>query len=234
MTSSKKTGNSDNDSALSGYLRAGAGKNQQKVNTVRRVLLKEPPPAQMGAGLTGEGAKSDWLGTTVGYVGGVVVYPAIKGAMYLVKTGLPMFQALALMCIYIAIPFAVPFAVLKPSLLLFFTSAIFSLKFMTGLWALATLLDDKLIKYMYGENELHTGVGSPSDLVLSIVTATSYVALPIVWIWLVSSFTGSSVSGVNSLFAYTAGKLDASGQAGQSVAVKAATAGKKSLAEPTT
>ena len=64
--------------------------------------------------------------------------------MYLVKTALPMFQALALMCIYIAIPFAVPFAVLKPSLLLFFTSAIFTLKFMTGLWALAALLDDKL------------------------------------------------------------------------------------------
>ena len=230
----KKTGNSDHDSALSGYLRAGAGKNQQKVNTVRRVLLKEPPPANMGADVTGDGAKGDGLGATVGYVGGLVVFPAIKGAMYLVKTGLPMFQALALMCIYIAIPFAVPFAVLKPSLLLFFTSAIFSLKFMTGLWALAALLDDKLIKYMYGENELHTGVGSPPDLVLSIVTATSYVSLPIVWIWLVSSFTGSSVSGVNSLFAYTAGKLDASGQAGQSVAVKAATAGKKSLAEPTT
>ena len=142
--------------------------------------------------------------------------------MYLAKTALPMFQALALMCIYIAIPFAVPFAVLKPSLLLFFTSAIFSLKFMTGLWALATLLDDKLIKYMYGEDEIHTGVGSPEDLVLSIVTATSYVALPIVWIWLVSSFTGSSVSGVNSLFAYTAGKLDSSGQAGQSATVKPA------------
>ena len=93
---------------------------------------------------------------------------------------------------------------------------------MTGLWALATLLDDKLIDYMYGENAIHTGVGSPGDLVLSIVTATSYVALPIVWIWLVSSFTGSSVSGVNSLFAYTAGKLDASGQAGQSASVSAA------------
>ena len=142
--------------------------------------------------------------------------------MYLVKTALPMFQALALMCIYIAIPFAVPFAVLRPSLLLFFTSAIFTLKFMTGLWALAALLDDKLIKYMYGENELHTGVGSIPDLVLSIVTETSYVSLPIVWVWLVSSFTGSSVSGVNSLFAYTAGKLDSAGQTGQSAAVSAA------------
>ena len=191
-------------------------------STVWRFLVKEPPPSKFGADIAGDGAKGDLVGTTVGYLGGAVIYPAIKGAMYLVKTGLPMFQALALMCIYIAIPFAVPFAVLKPSLLLFFTSAIFSLKFMTALWALASLLDDKLITYMYGENAIHTGVGSPEDLVLSIVTETSYVALPVVWIWLVSSFTGSSVSGVNSLFAYTAGKLDASGQAGQSAAVSAA------------
>ena len=86
---------------------------------------------------------------------------------------------------------------------------------MTELWALASLLDDKLIKYVYGEDAIHTGFGGTADLVLSIVTATSYIALPIMWIWLVSSFTGSSVSGVNSLFAYTAGKLVASGQAGQ-------------------
>ena len=85
------------------------------------------------------------------------------------------------------------------------------------------------VKYMYGENELHTGVGNPEDLVLSMVTETSYVALPIVWIWLVSIFTGSSISGVNSLFAFTAGKLDASGQARQTATVKAA----KSLGGPT-
>ncbi len=214
----KKTENPDYDFALVTYTGPPTVE-----PTVRRFLLKEPPPTNMGADQNGTGAKGDLLGSTVGYVGGVLVYPAIKGAMYLTKKALPMFQALALMCIYIAIPFAVPFAVLKPSLLLFFTSAIFSLKFMTGLWALATLLDEKLIDYMYGENAIHTGVGNPGDLVLSIVTATSYIALPIVWIWLVSSFTGTSVSGVNSLFAYTAGKLDSSGQAGQSAAVSAAT-----------
>ena len=213
----KKTENPDHDFALVTYTGPPA-----VAPTVRRFLLKEPPPSKFGADISGDGAKGDLLETTVGYVGGAVAYPAIKGAMYLAKTALPMFQALALMCIYIAIPFAVPFAVLKPSLLLFFTSAIFSLKFMTGLWALASLLDDKLINYMYGEDAIHTGFGGTADLVLSIVTATSYIALPIVWIWLVSSFTGSSVSGVNSLFAYTAGKLDASGQTGQSTTVSAA------------
>ena len=173
--------------------------------------------------MSGDGAQGDWLGkTVVGYVGGAVAYPAIKGAMYLAKTALPMFQALALMCIYIAIPIAVPVAVLRPSLILFFTNAIFTLKFMTGLWALAALLDDKLIKYMYGEDEIHTGVGSTEDMVLMIVTETAYIALPVVWIWLISGFTGSSISGVNSLFAYTAGKLDSAGQAGQSATVSAA------------
>ena len=220
----KKTENPDHDFSLVTYVGPPTVE-----PTVRRFLLKEPPPAKFGADLSGDGAKGDLLGSTVGYLGGAVVYPAIKGAMYLTKTALPMFQALALMCIYIAIPFAVPFAVLKPSLLLFFTSAIFSLKFLTGLWALATLLDEKLIKYMYGEHVIHTGYGSPQDLVLSIVTTTSYVALPIVWIWLVSSFTGSSVSGVNSLFAYTAGKLDSSGQAGQ----RATTSAAKHLGGPT-
>ena len=220
----KKTENPDHDFALVTYVGP-----DNVDSTVRRFLLKEPPPSKFGADMSGDGAQGDWLGKTVGYVGGAVAYPAIKGAMYLAKTALPMFQALALICIYIAIPIAVPVAVLRPSLILFFTNAIFTLKFMTGLWALAALLDDKLIKYMYGEDEIHTGFGGTADLVLSIVTATSYIALPIVWIWLVSSFTGSSVSGVNSLFAYTAGKLDASGQAGQSAALSAA----KRLGGPT-
>ena len=75
---------------------------------------------------------------------------------------------------------------------------------------------------MYGEDEIHTRVGSAEDMVLMIVTESAYIALPVVWIWLVSSFTGPSVSGVNSLFAYTAGKLDSSGQAGQSATVSVA------------
>ena len=66
-------------------------------------------------------------------------------------------------------------------------------------------------------------------MVLMIVTETAYIALPVVWIWLVSSITGSSTSGINSLFAYTAGKLDSSGQAGQSATVSA----EKRLGGPT-
>ena len=105
----KKTEISDYDYALVTYV--GDSTEGDVDSTVRRFLHKEPPPSKFGADLTGDGANGDLLETTVGYVGGVVVYPTIKGAMYLVKTALSMFQALALMCIYIAIPFAVPFAV---------------------------------------------------------------------------------------------------------------------------
>ena len=114
----KKTGNPDHDFALVTYTGPPT-----VAPTVRRFLLKEPSPSKFGADISGDGAKGDLLETTVGYVGGAVTYPAVKGAIYLAKTALPMFQALALMCIYIAIPFAVPFAILKASLLLFFTSA---------------------------------------------------------------------------------------------------------------
>ena len=70
MTSSKKPEIQNTILLCPAIFAAGAGKNQQKVNTVRRVLLKEPPPAKMGADVTGDGAKGDWLETTVGYVGG--------------------------------------------------------------------------------------------------------------------------------------------------------------------
>ena len=95
----KKTENPDHDFALVTFTGPPA-----VAPTVRRFLLKEPPPSKFGGDISSDGAKGDLLETTVGYVGGAVAYPAIKGAMYLAKTALPMFQALALMCIYIAIP----------------------------------------------------------------------------------------------------------------------------------
>ena len=42
-----------------------------------------------------------------------------------------------------------------------------------------------------------------NDMILTIITSLSYVGLPIMWLWLMSSFTGKGVEGVNLLFAYT-------------------------------
>ena len=47
------------------------------------------------------------------------------------------------------LPIAVPFATLRPGLLVFFISALFSLKFLTALWALSKFIDERMIGYMY-------------------------------------------------------------------------------------
>ena len=69
----KKTENPDHDFALVAYVGS-----DNVDSTVRRFLLKEPPPSKFGADMSGDGAQGDWLGKTVGYVGGAVAYPAIK------------------------------------------------------------------------------------------------------------------------------------------------------------
>ena len=100
-----------------------------------------------------------------------------------------MVQAIVLACVYIALPIAVPFATLRPGLLVFFISALFSLKFLTALWALSKFIDERMIDYMYGDTSILVQWGF-NDMVLTIITSLSYVGLPIVWLWLMSSFTG--------------------------------------------
>ena len=128
-----------------------------------------------------------------------------------------MVQAIVLACLYIALPIAVPFATLRPGLLVFFISALFSLKFLTALWALSKFIDERMIGYMYDNTSNLVQLDS-NDTVLSIITTLSYVGLPIVWLWLMSSFTGKGVEGVNLLFAYTAAKAEAAAQQATSVA----------------
>ena len=145
-------------------------------------------------------------------------------AMYIVTIGLPMVQAIILACLYIALPIAVPFATLRPGLLVFFISALFSLKFLTALWALSKFIDERMIGYMYNNTSNLVQLDS-NDTVLSIITTLSYIGLPIVWLWLMSSFTGKGVEGVNLLFAYTAAKLDSAAQQPMSVAQSAVQSG---------
>ena len=149
-----------------------------------------------------------------------------KTATYIITIGLPMVQAIVLACLYIALPIAVPFATLRPGLLVFFISALFSLKFLTALWALSKFIDERMIDYMYGDTGILVQWGF-NDMVLTIITSLSYVGLPIVWLWLMSSFTGKGVEGVNLLFAYSAAKLDSAAQQSMSIAQSAVSKGMK-------
>ena len=110
-----------------------------------------------------------------------------KSATSIIMIGLPIVQVIVLVCVYIALPIAVPFATLRLGLLVFFISALFSLKFLTALWALSKFIAARMIDYMYGK----TGIliqWDINDLVLTIITSLSYVGLPVVWLSLKSSF----------------------------------------------
>ena len=173
-----------------------------KRQLIRGFLQKSPPdilanptgvnstPGNKGSPI----APSSWLGKA----GILIGYAMAKTATYIITIGLPMVQAIVLACLYIALPIAVPFATLRPGLLVFFISALFSLKFLTALWALSKFIDERMIDYMYGDTGILVQWGF-NDMVLTIITSLSYVGLPIVWLWLMSSFTGKGVEGVNLL-----------------------------------
>ena len=202
---------------------------EKKRQLVRGFLQKSPPDINYDPSGDNQapGKKNPLSPTTwLGEAGILLGYIMTKTAMYIVTTGLPMVQAIILACLYIALPIAVPFATLRPGLLVFFVSALFSLKFLTALWALSKFIDERMIGYMYDNTSNLVQLDS-NDTVLSIITTLSYVGLPIVWLWLMSSFTGKGVEGVNLLFAYSAAKLDSAAQQSASIAQSAVSKGIK-------
>ena len=193
---------------------------ERKRQVVRGFLQKSPPDIinDPSGDNQAPGKKNPLSPTTwLGEAGIMLGYIMTNTVMYIVTAGLPMVQAIILACLYIALPIAVPFATLRPGLLVFFISALFSLKFLTALWALSKFIDERMIGYMYDNTSNLVQLDS-NDTVLSIITTLSYVGLPIVWVWLMSSFTGKGVEGVNLLFAYTAAKAEGAAQQATSVA----------------
>ena len=200
---------------------------ENKRKVVKGFLQKSPPDIRYNPSGDNQapGSKNPLSPTTwLGEIGIMLGYIMTNTAMYIVTIGLPMVQAIILACLYIALPIAVPFATLRPGLLVFFISALFSLKFLTALWALSKFIDERMIGYMYNNTSNLVQLDS-NDTVLSIITTLSYVGLPIVWVWLMSSFTGKGVEGVNLLFAYTAAKAEGAAQQAASVAQTAASKG---------
>ena len=191
------------------YRNAKPGSKRMK-DIVRRYLLTEPPPNYNQGG-----SKDSSFAGLPAFLGTLFAYPIIRTGMYVVKLGLPMIQALVLACIYIALPLLTPFAALRPGLLLSLATAIFAVKFLTGIWALAAFFDERMIDFMYPDNPLLAGSGGTSaDMVLGIITSLSFIGLPVIWLWLVSRIAGGAVQGVDSMFAYSAGSLQAAGSSG--------------------
>ncbi len=182
-----------------------------KNNVVHSYMERKPPPGQ----ISGEQSTVNTnIFSNLAAIGSIVIYPVVKTTMTALIVALPMIQALILACIYIALPLAVPFAVVRPGVLVFFAAAIFSVKFLTGIWALAQFIDEKLISMMYGGQGIFAGAGSSTDIILWLVAIVSYAGLPVVWFWLMSNFTGAGIAGANSLFSNTAAHLTMIGTQG--------------------
>ena len=217
--------NSDTESAKN--FMNWIGTTEKKAIVVRKFLSREPgvvPAISTNPDTESSGWVNFSLADSLGGIGALLGYTVARITTSIVKIGLPMIQALVLACIYIAIPVAVPFAALRPGVIVFLTGAIFSLKMLSGLWALAYFIDEKIIELMYGKDHgVIAGIGNTVDLILSIITGLSYIGLPMIWIWVMGSVFGHASSGVNSFFQVTSAKFDAAGQQASSIAQSAAT-----------
>lgn len=216
--------NQDNDSESSKAFMGWAGTAKEPRISVRRFLSGKPPPSTTIGESESDRIDVPWHPYDLLARGGAVLGHAIvRITTSMIKVGLPMIQALVLACVYIALPVAVPFAALRPGVIVFFAGAIFSLKMLNGLWALAYFIDEKIIEIMYGADYgIFGGVGNMANLLVGIVTGLSYIGLPMIWFWLMGSVMGHATAGINSFFQTTSAKFDAAAQQATSMATSTA------------
>jgi len=132
--------------------------------------------------------------------GGALIMSAVFHiAMELILIGLPMVQALMFMLVYITLPLVVPYAMVNPSIIIRAILILFSLRFVSALWALAEFLDEKLLQTLYPDASLleFGGSGSSADIVLSLITLFSYLSLPVGWFLLMGSLGGGVIRSVS-------------------------------------
>ena len=195
-----------------------------KKDMVVRRFLSRNPAANLTSPEPEHRREVPSVADTLGKIGATLGFTVVRITTTIIKIGLPMIQAVILACLYIALPVAVPFAALRPGVIVFFAGALFSLKMLSGLWSLAYFIDEKIIEIMYGESHgIFGGIGNAADLVLGIITGLSYIGLPMIWMWLMGSVMGHATAGVNSFFAITSGKIDAAGQQVTAMAMSTAT-----------
>jgi len=94
----------------------------------------------------------------------------------------------------------VPYAVLQPGIIVRAVVLLFSLRFLSALWAVAEFLDEKLLRTMYPDWMVFEfgGSGTVADVVLGLITLTAYLTLPVAWFLLmgaISSRTSMALAG---------------------------------------
>ena len=156
---------------------------------------------------------ADGLQQLAGTLGALVLSLILHIIMELVVVGLPMLQALLLMLLYVALPLVVPYAVVQPGIILRAVLVMFSLRFLSALWAIAEFLDEKLLKTMYPDSSIFEfgGSGTVADVVLGLITLVAYLTLPVAWFMLVAALGSKATRSLAGSWGQAASRLEQSG-----------------------
>ena len=139
---------------------------------------------------------ADGIQQVAASIGALALSALLHIVMELVVVGLPMLQALLLMLLYVALPLVVPYAALQPSIIIRAAVLLFSLRFLSALWAVAEFLDEKLLQTMYPDSMMFEfgSTGTIADVVLGLITLVAYLALPLAWFVLLGALISRSSS----------------------------------------
>ena len=155
----------------------------------------------------------DGVQQAIASVGALALSALLHIVMELVVVGLPMLQAVLLMLLYVALPLVVPYAALQPGIIVRAAVVLFSLRFLSALWALAEFLDEKLLKAMYPDAMLFEfgGSGTIGDVILGLITLMAYIALPMAWFILLGALSSRSAAALAGSWSALSSRMEQAG-----------------------
>ncbi|MFO1432939.1 MAG: conjugal transfer protein TraG N-terminal domain-containing protein [Candidatus Competibacteraceae bacterium] len=102
--------------------------------------------------------------------------------MNAVKMALPILQALILMSLYALLPMVLVLSLYQPKILMTGTIAIFTVKFWSDLWILASFIENNLVAALYPDGTFWlTPSESNKVSILTMALALLYLVLPLAW-----------------------------------------------------
>ncbi|GIU42824.1 conjugal transfer protein TraG [Shewanella sairae] len=154
-------------------------------------------------------ATAEMWGSTVGGAGLLAGRTFMEPTFFIVREALPIFQALILSMLIIAIPLILPMALYQWRVLITVTIAYFGVQYFTFWWEWCRSLESKLLSAMHSGHDFNFtnpissfGAGTMNALdseILRVVLLILYIVVPVLWLSIVG-FAGYQVSSLSSAF----------------------------------
>lgn len=122
----------------------------------------------------------------------------LQATLYALRQAAPMGQSLILMAIYLMIPFVLVLSGFSLESVLTASIAIFALKFLTALWAVATWLDTTMIQSLEIPwwKQFFDESATVNNRIADMLTGLMFVGLPLIWFTVLGWAGISALSGV--------------------------------------